>query len=71
MLLVGSDTQHIANSLCCLLLGGSGDMGVGVQGEAYGEVPQHSADDFDIHAVLKGYAINCKEIISFIFIRNM
>lgn len=29
-------------------------MGVGVQSEACGEVVQHSADGFDIHAVLKG-----------------
>ena len=29
-------------------------MGVGVQGEACGEVTEHTADRFDIHAVLQG-----------------
>ena len=29
-------------------------MGVGVQGEACGEVAQHAGDGFDIHTVLEG-----------------
>lgn len=29
-------------------------MGVGVQGEAGGEVAQHTADGLDVHAVLEG-----------------
>ena len=29
-------------------------MGVGIQGESGGEVAEHSADGFDIHAVLQG-----------------
>ena len=28
-------------------------MGVGVQGEAGGEVAKHSADSFDVHTILK------------------
>ena len=29
-------------------------MGVGVEGEACGEVTKHSADRFDVHAILQG-----------------
>lgn len=49
------NTQHIADSLRCLFLGGGGDMGVGVQGETCGEMSQHSADGLDVHAVLQSY----------------
>ena len=31
-----------------------GDMGISIQSEACGEVTQHTADRFDIHAVLRG-----------------
>ena len=34
-------------------MGGGGDMGVGVEGEAGGEVAEHSADRLDVHAVLE------------------
>lgn len=34
---------------------GGGDVGVGVQGEAYEEVTKHSVDRLDIHAVLRCY----------------
>ena len=37
-----------------LLLGRCGDMGIGVQGEAGGEVPQHSGHCLDVHSILKG-----------------
>ena len=36
-----------------LLLGRCGDMGIGVQGEACREVPQHSGHRFDVHSILK------------------
>ena len=29
-------------------------MGIGVEGEACGEVTQHSADRLDVHAILEG-----------------
>ena len=48
-----SHTQHIPHGLCSLPLSRSGHMGVGVQGEACGEVAQHAADGFDIHTVLQ------------------
>lgn len=51
---MGSDAQHIANSLRRFFLCGGGDMGVGIEGESGGEVTQHSADGFDVHAVLQG-----------------
>ena len=35
-------------------MGGGGDMGIGVQGEACGKVTQHSADCLDVYAVLQG-----------------
>ena len=31
-----------------------GDMGIGIQGEPGGEVPQYAADGLDVHTVLKG-----------------
>ena len=30
-------------------------MGVGVQGEACGEVTEHTADRLDVHAILQSY----------------
>ena len=45
--------QHVTHSLGSFLLGTGGDVGVGVQGEAGGEVPQHAGDGFDVHAVLQ------------------
>ena len=35
-------------------LGGGGDVGVGVEGEACGEVTEHTADRLDVHAILEG-----------------
>ena len=34
-------------------MGAGGDVGVGVQGEAGGEVAQHAGDGLDVHAVLQ------------------
>ena len=34
-------------------MGGGGDMGVGVQGEASGEVAQHSGHGLYVHAILQ------------------
>ena len=50
---VPSSCQNISNRLRRFLLCRSGDMGVGVQGEACGEVTQHTADGLDIHSVLQ------------------
>ena len=44
--------QHISHSPGSLLLGAGGDVGVGVQNEASGEVAQHAGDSLDVHAVL-------------------
>ena len=57
--MVDLDTQHIADGLCGFFLGGGGDMGVGVQGEACGEVTQHSADRLDVYAVLQSRRGEC------------
>jgi len=46
-------TQNISHSLCGLLLSGGSHMGVGVQGEACGEVTEHAADRLDVHTVLQ------------------
>ena len=47
-------TQDISNGLSCFLLCRGGDMGIGVQGEACGEVTQHTGHGLDIHTVLEG-----------------
>ena len=46
--------QHAPHRLRRLSLGCAGDMGVGVQGEACGEVAQHPGHCFHIHPVLQG-----------------
>ena len=45
--------QHISHSLGSFFLRRGGDMGVGVQSEASGEVAQHAGDRLDIHSVLE------------------
>ena len=45
-------TQHIPHCFGGFFLGGGGDMGVGVQGEACGEVTEHTADRLDVNAIL-------------------
>lgn len=59
-LLHGHLAQHIGHGVRRLALGLGGDMGVGVQGEACGVVAQHSADGFDVHAVLESQG--CKGV---------
>ena len=39
--------------MCRLALDGAGHMGVGVQGEPGGEVPQHTGHCLDVHSVLQ------------------
>lgn len=46
--------QHIPHSLHRFFLRGSGNVGVGVQGEAGGVVTQHAGDGFDVYTVLQG-----------------
>ena len=46
--------QDISHGLSCFFLSCGGNMGVGVQGEASGEVTQHSADRLDVYSVLQG-----------------
>lgn len=46
--------QHIGHGVCRLPLGGGGDVGVGVQGEACRVMPKHPGDRLDVHAVLEG-----------------
>ena len=43
--------SHCLGGFC---LGGGGDMGVGIEDEACGEVAQHPGDGFDIHTILEG-----------------
>ena len=45
--------QDISHGLSCFFLCRGGDLGVGVQGEACGEVPQHTGHGLDVHAVLE------------------
>jgi len=45
--------QDISQSLSCFFLSRSGDMGIGVQGEACGEVTQHAGHRLDIYSVLQ------------------
>lgn len=49
-----SSGKDIADRLRCFFWGDGGDMGIGVKSEPGGEVPQYSADGFDIHAILEG-----------------
>ena len=46
--------QYISHSLGGFFLCRGGDVGVGVQGEACGEVTQHTGHRLDIHTVLEG-----------------
>ena len=46
--------QYITYRRGGFFLGRGGDMGVGVQGEACGEVAEHTADRLDVHAILEG-----------------
>ncbi len=46
-------TQDISHGLRGFLLCRGGDMGIGVQGEACGEVTQHTADRLDVYSVLE------------------
>ena len=41
--------QDVAHSPGCFFLCAGGDVGVGVQSEAGGEVAQHAGDGLDIH----------------------
>ena len=45
--------QNISHGLRCFLLRRSCDMGIGVQGEAGGEVTQHTADRLDVYSILE------------------
>lgn len=46
--------RNAGHNISRLALGLGGDVGVGVQGEAGGEVAQHTADGLDVYAVLEG-----------------
>ena len=46
--------QDISHGLGGFFLCRGGDMGIGVQGEASGEVTQHAGYSLDVHAVLQG-----------------
>ena len=46
--------KKISHGLSCFFLCRGGDVGVGVQGEACGEVAEHAGYRLDIHAVLEG-----------------
>ena len=46
-------TQNISYGLSRFFLGGGGDMGVGVQGEACRKVAKHARDGLDVYAVLQ------------------
>ena len=48
-----STGEDIPHRLRRLELGVSGDMGVGVQRKACGVVTEHTADGFDVHAILQ------------------
>ncbi len=47
--------HEISHCLCGLVLDLSGGVGIGAEGEACVVVAQHTADCFDVHAVLEGY----------------
>ena len=47
-------TKHISHGVGGFLLCRGGDMGIGVQGEAGGEVAQHTGYGLDIHTILQG-----------------
>ena len=47
--------EDIAHCFGGFFLGGGCDMGVGVQGEAGGEVAEHTADCFNVYAFLQSY----------------
>jgi len=46
--------QDISHGLGGFFLRRGGDMGIGVQGEASGEVTQHAGHRLDVHTVLQG-----------------
>ena len=46
--------QHTPHGLRRLTLGGTGDVGIGVQGESCGKVAQHPGHRFHIHPILQG-----------------
>ncbi len=45
--------EYIPHGECRFFLGGGGDMGVGVQGEASGEMAEDAGYGLDVHAVLQ------------------
>lgn len=45
--------QHVPHRLRRLTLDGTGDVGVGVQGETRGEVAQHPRHRFHVHPILQ------------------
>ena len=47
-------TKDISHGLCGFLLRRGGDMGIGIQGEACGEVTQHAGHRLDVHTILQG-----------------
>ena len=51
---IGLSCKHIPHGLGGLLLCRGGDMGIGVQGEACGEVAKHAGHGLDIHTILQG-----------------
>ena len=46
--------KKISHGLSCVFLCRGGDVGVGVQGEACGEVTQHAGHGLDVHTILQG-----------------
>ena len=51
--------EDIAHCLRRFELGVGGHMGVGVQRKARGVVPEHTADGFDVHAILQCQGREC------------
>lgn len=45
--------QYFLHGICRLLLHRRGDVGIGIQGEPRGVMPQHTGDGLDIYAVLE------------------
>lgn len=48
--------QEIAHLICCVLLHAGGDMRIGVQREACGEVSEDIGQRFHVYAVLESHS---------------
>ena len=59
-----------AHGLCSFVLLLTGGVGVGAQGEARVVVPQHTADGFDVHTVLKCQGRECVSEVMEAYVRQ-